>query len=329
MIKILLPACFLAILFASYSAYSEQCPAINCDCSSLSTESWATACSAHEKRIKKACSANANVPKDYCALHGPAAKPLALALSLRPLDKSGGDSVEKVDEKIAAVYWAIYADTDEAREAFDEGRYARSMQIFKLVDTNIAQLFNLQRQAEVFLKSDGSAEALKKAWRKYGEDSNDYAKKINTLGVDIADKIAAATSAKEKKIYSVLSQMALRMAGEGYEHAGYALGLAGRHKGSAKSWQAAADISERLIAINQAEGVKEAGVKYTKLQAATRLHRASYHWLLNEDHGDVIKQLEKAQAFVDKTTVENIAPVIAAEKVVAKESGFLSRFSGN
>ncbi len=334
MIKVSLSACVLAILFMPIAAFAEQCPAINCDCTSLSNASWANACTEHEKRIKKACVANANVPKDYCALHGPSAKPLALALSLAPLAKNAGvakdgvTDVAKVDEKIAAVYWAIYADTDEAKEAFDEGRFARTMQIFKLVDTNIAQLFNLQRQAAVLLQNDGNAEALPKAWRKYGEDSNDYAKKIRKFGVEIADKIDDATSAKEKKIYSVLSQMALRMAGEGYEHAAYALGMAGAHKASAKSWQAAAGISERLIAINQAAGVKESGVKFTKLQVAARLHRASYHWLLDEDRGDAIKQLEKAQAFVDQATVENIAAVIAAEKVIEKEESFLSRFSG-
>ncbi len=271
--------------------------------------------------------ANANVPKDYCALHGPAAKPLALALTFDPLTNNGGDSVEKIDEKIAAVYWAIYADSDEARESFDAESYARTMQILNLVDTNIAQLFNLQRQADALLSQGGDVAALAKAWRKYGEDSHKYAKKLAKFGADIAKKIEGASSAKQRKIYTVLSQKTLRMAGKGFEHAGYALGVAGRHKPSAKSWQQAAGISERLLAIDEAAGVKARGIKFTQLQAAARLHRASYHWLLNEDFDDSIEQLENAQAFVDKTTVENIAPVIAAEKEAEKERGFLSRLS--
>ncbi|MFL0799927.1 MAG: hypothetical protein K6L80_05725 [Agarilytica sp.] len=322
MIKIVfIPFLLLIILGVSSAHSAKNCPAINCDCSSILNENWIKACATHEERIKKACVANSNTPKDYCSVHGPNARPLPLAIEFSEFNLDPSTDVDVLNEKVASLYWAIHADSLEAKEAFEEKSYARSMQILKLIDSNIDNLFEMQQKVSfVYLSRDDAGKAAG-YWKKYAGDTNKYAKKIQALGMSIYDQYPSATSKKEKKIFGVLSQKALRMAGKGYEHSGYAGGQAEQHKKAARAWKSAAEIAGTLTEMNRALGAKAGAIKFSEFQAAARLHRASYHWMLNESTKTSVEVLNASKNLVDDDSQKDIENLMDSESKRAEEEG--------
>eukprot|EP01026_Neomeris_dumetosa_P056914 TRINITY_DN52178_c0_g1_i8.p1 TRINITY_DN52178_c0_g1~~TRINITY_DN52178_c0_g1_i8.p1 ORF type:complete len:214 (+),score=7.64 TRINITY_DN52178_c0_g1_i8:463-1104(+) len=190
---------FFGILGFAHAA--EQCPAINCDCDSLSNENWVNVCKNHEARIKKECVGNSNTPKDYCSIHGLNAKPLPLAIEFSEFQLDESTDIDALNEKIASLYWAIYADTESAIKAFDKASYAKTLQILKLIDSNIDNLFEHQQKVEATYVARQSEKKSKGAWKKYSTDSMKFAKSLEDLGTQIATKIESAASAKDKKIF--------------------------------------------------------------------------------------------------------------------------------
>jgi len=302
---------FLMLFGLSIQAMSaEQCPAINCDCAALPNPTWVEVCEQHENRIKKACVDNANTPRDYCLVHGLNAKPLPLAIELNEFTSSEFDYVDDFDEKISALYWAIHADTGEATEAFENKKYPRVMQILKVTEANLDNIFNMQQNVEAIMVSKNRSSRIRGAWKDYSPKTEKYAQELEVLGRKISEKIPTATTPKEKKIFTVLSKKALRMAGKGYEHAGYAQGRALRHKNAANNWKVAASISVFLAELDKSAGGKRSNAQFAEFQSAARLHRASYHWLLDNKASKATDTLRESQLFVNREEQKNLEVLV-------------------
>lgn len=317
-------------LFLSSTAVNaaEQCPAINCDCSALSSESWVKTCEQHETRIKKACVANGNTPKDYCAVHGPKARPLPLSLELSEYQLDDSVKVSSVTEQRDSAAWAATSDVDAVIQAFDQKSYARVLKILKLIDGNTDKAFQLQLQVASLLDGEDEVRAHNNSWKKYSKAVKPTTEKLEAFGKRVSSKISAAGSAKEKKIYSVLSQKALRVAGKNYEHIGYGDGLSGRDSGAAKSWSKAAKIASSLAEINKSVGGKAEAIKFAEFQAAARLHRASFHWLKNESIGNSVAALKDSQGYLEHDAQKDVDSLITTEEEKKKESGLGGILSG-
>lgn len=327
MIKLFFSSFILFLLFGIHSALAaEQCPAINCDCSTLPNQNWVSTCLAHEARIKSACVANSNTPKDYCSIHGLNARPLALAIKFSEFELSASTDVAELNDKISSLYWTITNDTEKAKEDFDRKRYSRSLQILKLVDSNIDNLFQMQQQLESVFVARESRRKASSAWKRYAKKTSEYSAKLQEVGVGMYAQLASAQSNKEKKIFSILAQKTLRMAGKSFELSGYAFGKSNQHKMAARKWHSAADVATELAKINKALGAKKNNIRYAEFQAAARLHRASYHWIVNKNTEYSMGVLKDSQAYLEHDAQKNLDVLIKSEIEREEEGGgILSR----
>lgn len=305
----------LSVGLTTLARGAEVCPAINCDCSSLPDEQWVKVCAQHESRIKKSCAANANTPKDYCLVHGVNAKPLPLAIQFSEFSVDRKTDTSGIEEKIRALYWAIKTDTTAAGGAILTESYPRALQILKLIDSNIDNLFEQQQQLSAVFIADKKEKKVRGSWKEHATGTHEFSTALVKLGTDIAAKTKTAASAKEKKIFNLLSQKTLRMAGKGLEHSAFAYGQAEKHQDSAKAWKSSADVAVQLSDISKTTGGSINNIKFAEFQAAARLHRASYHWLLDNDLKDSQQGLRESQLFVDREgqkTLENLVEDLEA-----------------
>lgn len=292
----------------TFSAYgAEQCPDINCDCASLPSNEWVLVCANYEAHIKKECVANANTPKSYCSIHGLNAKPLPLSIQMNEPVPATEDDYKALNKTIASLYWAIYTDIGEAKEAFDLGEFSKTMQILKLIDNNIANLFVKQREVDAYWLAQNNTKRITKSWNNYSTDTLAFADKLYALSKTLTVKLNSATEKKEQQIFSVLSIQTLRMAGTSYEQSGYAFGRANDHDKAAKTWQKASGLSVELAAIARNRNASTSGVMFNEFQASARLQRASYHRLRGNEKDDAKKLLSESQAFANKLLRESQA----------------------
>ncbi len=293
---------FVVILFcvADSAFAAEQCPAIDCDCDSLPNSQWLEVCKQHEIRIKRQCVANSNTPRDYCSIHGLNAKPLPLAIKFNEFHVDETVDVDTLKAKVSALYWEVKSNAEEAKESFDNGDFPRTMQILKLTDPLLDSLFGHQQKVEAAYLARVQDNIISTTWKDYSDSTLEHARFLDDFGVEIASRIGSAGSAREKKIYSVLAKKSLRLAGKAYEHSGFASARAGKEKKSAEVWKMASGVSARISGINKLVGAKKEVIKYSELQTAARLHRASYHYLMANQRDESTKWLKRSQMFVNR-----------------------------
>jgi len=307
---------FFIVLFplgiAAASDAAKHCPAINCDCDSLPNEHWLQACKQHEARIKQRCVENADTPQDYCSIHGLDAKPLPLSIEFNEYQVDSSVDPGTLVDKVVSLQSAIYAYMNEAKESYSEGNFARSMQILKLIDSNIDSHFEYQQKVEASYVAQIQDKKVKGAWKRYSVDTLKYAMVLEKFGVKLASRIEGAATAKEKKIHTVLAKKSLRMAGKSYEHCGFAFGHWGRNEKAADAWNRASSVSVQLTGINKLTGAKKEAVKFSEFQAAARLHRASYHHLLNDNIKGSTRELKESQMFLNREEHKSIDNLVNA-----------------
>lgn len=332
--KSILKNALLAMLFVPVSSWvsaAEQCPQIDCDCSSLPTEKWTQVCQQYETIIKAECVANANTPKSYCSIHGENATPVALSLSLSKtfnpfdVDKTTEDTLE---DKIKMASWSLEADLGTAKKMLEKKQYSRTMQILKLIDSNADKLFDDTEQLEYAIRlrqrgdEDDKQRDVEKAWGAYAEKlakvSIMYDKFARALEVDLK----LADSEKQKKIYSVFTTHMYRVAGKTYEQAGYAFGKAKQHESAANQWRVAADLSSHMAEFNEEAGADASSIQYNQLQAAARLQRASYHRMMQGDAQEFANELLKeSQIYVNREEQKRLQILIETRDEMVATGG--------
>lgn len=306
------------------SASLKQCPAINCDCGSIEGEKWKIACQRHEARIKRACVDNGNTPKDYCSVHGLAAKPLPLSIEFSEFRLGRNVDVKGLADKKDSLLWLITSDTEAAAETFKNGNYPRTLQILKLVESNIDSLFEQQQKLEsAYLALDEQGRAAS-TWKKSANGTLKNAEKLLALGTSMANRIPVTPQQKQKKIFTMLSKKVIRLSGLSFEHAGYAYGRAERQGSAAKAWGLAANASEKLLAIDRSLGLEKSVMKFNELQAAARMHRMSYHFMLDEELENATDALKASQVFVNREEQQFIGDLVNALEISDEDEGVLS-----
>ena len=284
----------LLILISGNAFAQNACEQISCDCEALPSDSWQASCAAREDQLKNLCQSHRSPkPNEFCALHGPLATAVPISISVEP-----GNALEKIQivkhsHKLAAVYWSIHHDLEKLQTHFSAGNIEKSESAFGMIDNNVGNLFALQKDvAASYVAIDNKPEA-EQSWRHYAEDSE----KVGELLFDYGKAMFNATNSMEngsKKIRS--QQLALNMlgvAGKVYEQSGYAYAQGIRHRAASEAWKAAANISVVAAEKKQNSFDYIGNPERDQRQAAMRLHRASYYWVVasgsTEEHDIAVK----------------------------------------
>lgn len=303
---------------------TEHCPAINCDCNSLPNLQWAEVCVAHEDFIKQACVENGNTPRDYCLVHGLNGRPLPLTIGFSEYEVDASTDVKQLNERISRLSLNLRTSMTEAKEDLVEKKYKRTLQILKLQDSNIDNIFQFQQQIDAFYIAGDKTKKMKKAWKRYSEDAQSYAEGFFNFGLELHAKSEAAATDKEKAIYGVLARKALRMAGKGYEQAGFAFARSEQHKKAAQAWKTSSNVANNLIEINKLNEKEFKNIKFIEFQVAARLHRSSLHWLLNGNIEKSIADLKESQLYVDRDGQQNLEALVNNIEEDLQEDGILT-----
>ncbi|WP_086931286.1 hypothetical protein [Agarilytica rhodophyticola] len=306
------------------SQSSEQCPAINCDCNSLPNVQWALVCNAHEDFIKNACVENGNTPKDYCLVHGLDGRPLPLTIKFSEFEVDDSINVKELDERIDRLVLNIQAGINEAREDVAEKKYKRTLQILKLQDSNIDNIFQLQQQIDAYYIAINKAKKMRRSWKKYSESAELYAAGFRDLGMDLSANIEQSQTDKERAIFSLLSRKALRIAGKGFEHSGHAYAKFNQHSKAAEAWKISSDVATSLIEINKLNTNEYKNIEFIEFQAASRLHRSSLHWLIDGNIEKSIADLRESQLFVNRDGQQNLESLVSNIEEDLQEDGILT-----
>ncbi len=294
---------------ASNSHGVEQCPAVDCDCSSIPNGQWAEVCLQHQALMKSECVANANTPKDYCLIHGPAAKPLPLAIEFSELVLDDVDA-EVLKGDVKNRFDVIDTAVQIGAALLARHDYGAAWKVLKSAEAKIEALFEQQRKVEAVMVASGKDKKMRESWRGFSKEALKVARQLDEMGKSLIADIGLSKDKKKKKMLAVLSQRMLRIAGRKYEHSAYALARGGRHKQAAKIWEAAADASVRIASVRIALSGSGNSAKYAEYQAAARLQRASYHWLLSEDEDASNKSLKESQKYVGRRDQKSLAKLL-------------------
>ena len=275
----------------------ELCPLVNCDCQAISLPAWQERCLSAEQTAKAACVANNGQPKQYCGLQGPKAKPVALSTTHQQVQATTLKTLKLHKRQVVMLMWSIKDDLDNVRYREERQFFGDALQVHKLLDQNIKRLYATQRNAaegERLRKGDYEAADL---WRDYREEIVDVVAQFEAYGEVLWGKFEAATAAKEKKAYRLLSMRILRSASQLSEHLAFAYVGEGDVKASALAWQQSARMAQNLLSKEQQSVGNNKHIAYYRYQTAGRWNRASYYWMEAKDEpriGEAVKQAELA-----------------------------------
>ena len=279
-------------------SHADVCELIDCDCSAIPHESLAASCLAQQSALKTSCGQSKAV-EGYCSVHGPEALPLALAVR-KPAALTGEVDADAENRKIASLYWSLRQDVNFSEDAYKTQSFAAAQNILKIVSRNLDALLDSQHRA--VSAAGNNTDSGKTLWAGYAQDSASLGDHFDKYAGKIASSYNASGQSADQHIELVRKMHIL--AGICYELAGYSAGNAGKHGAAALSWKSASDVSSRQLRLGPDAS---AGGTAIREQAAARLHRASYHWLMDDSKGDAEALLLLAQEYVsNKTLVDEI-----------------------
>ncbi len=289
---------FIALVvmgFSSTAFSAEQCSSISCDCASLPTKSWVETCKNQEARLVANCVKNTSAELGFCSLHGPLANRLPLSLEIEEKQALALEEVPKLNNKVAALYWAIIKDF----ESFESRVKALDLDAAKakldIVSNNVDTLFGIQQQVSASLLADKKESLAQLAWRDYSADTLSFGSDFFIRGESILNNYDEITVARVREQYRDLGVQVMELSGKVYEQVGYAYANGMRHKHAAQAWKNAASASTLVMAHN----ADRDSAHFKRFQSAARLHRASYHWVLGTGRGGAEESLAESQKFMD------------------------------
>ncbi|WP_185236244.1 hypothetical protein [Teredinibacter franksiae] len=300
----------LSIAVLSHAQSSSVCPAVNCDCGSLQNQAWQELCITHETKIKKKCAANSNTPIDFCSVHGPSAKPLPFTLKYTDIQMLPQESIKASDQLIMESYSQIDADLKHIKSRVDNLYFKESIALIKALEGKIEGLFSSQRQVTASWAANDSDGKAVGAWRRYAENTEKLAEAEYAFGKALWEQYQKADS-NLKKAYRVVGFKVLRMAGESYEMAGLSYSGGEKNKSAAEAWISGAEVAKSILEAKKESDANASHVDFYQYQAASRLHRAGYHWALANKEKDALEALTAAQ---------EIAPEAELEALIASET---------
>lgn len=282
------PVFLFAMLMPGLSMANE-CTRIDCDCAALPDAKWRTECQSRENEVRKECVENGGRPASYCSLHGPRAYPVAI--SLKPddrtstIDLSGVDS-ESLKKQIHTQQWSLQDSLAALKSKEAVGNYGEAIQLSNLFERDSDRLYQLmKKQLVTFVGQNRTAVAQR--------DAETYGKTVTGIALTIADYSRslwdAATVNQDSRTQKALRAMSLKLArlsASIFEQGADLYGQVGMNKESAEAWQKSAAVARELISRESATENKKQHVQFYQAQAASRLHRATYYWLLTDEYQD-------------------------------------------
>lgn len=277
---------------------ADSCPAIQCDCSSLTGERWQALCQAREQKIKAECASAGGVPQSYCGVHGPNGKPLALSIHFAEPSEAAQDAehVKTLNRQIGTQLWSLRHDLKIIQTRHEEGQFNQAIQVARLLERNVETLFAQQRSALQGAQAfSGGSEHVKMA-RTYREDSLNFANDLDTFAQALwQDFERPSTEQRVRAANKVLGFRLGRLVAQTLEQAAYLSSTTEDHPETAKTWQRAAGVAERLVDWQLASDNQQEHKEFYREQAAARWHRATYYWLKANDGQRAVASTQSAQ----------------------------------
>ncbi len=277
---ILLGLCCCAV---SVMAQEPACPAVDCDCEAIQDPKWQSVCQTHERAIKQECVAHNNEPQNYCRMHGPLAKPVAISVLNENLPQivegASQASVESKIEQMQTSEWSVEQDLVALEQYQAKAEYIKAYKTSKVLAVNSERLFHLQRAVVKGLaelgqpeRKEGYATAAFDEWQSVAKRSQVVADAILVAANQMED---ASESTKHRKIGQRLTRLSATL----LEYSGHVMAEAQLPTMAATAWQNAASVSEQLVTRAISDNDPEKFVEYYREQASARWHRATYYWL--------------------------------------------------
>lgn len=288
----------VGLLATPMLAQADSCPAIQCDCGSLTEGRWQALCQARERTIKAECAEAGGVPQSYCGVHGPNGQPLALSVNLadQPEAAEDADQVKALNRQIGTQLWSLRHDLNIIQTRHEEGQFNQAVQVARLLERNVETLFAQQRSAlqgaETF---SGRSEHVKLA-RSYREDSLNFANDLDAFAQMLWQNFEqAGTDQRVATANKVLSFRLSRLVAQTLEQAAYLSAATGDYSETAKIWQRSAGVAERLVDWQLASDNQQEHKEFYRQQASARWHRATYYWLKGNDAQRAVASTQSAQ----------------------------------
>ncbi len=319
---------FRKIVFLLAGIYSctafavDQCSNISCDCQSLPSQSWINACQNQEARIIAECVKNKKQTLGYCSLHGPTANRLPLELDIEAIrvDVVDIESVPKINNKVAVLYWAIIKDFDAFESHLKRSNYSEAEKKLDTIVLNVDTLFSLQVKATRSFAAAKRESLAQMAWRDYSADTLSFGSDFYIRAESILNTYDDLLETTTKDRYRDMGLRLMALSGKVYEQVGHAYAGGMRHKHAAKAWKNAANASALVMAHTTTDASQ---VGFYRFQSAARLHRASYHWVIGSGRGSAEDSLAESQKFMDDDS--SISGLVEEEKQINASKPFWSR----
>lgn len=296
--KAILWAGLVALLATPMLVQADSCPAIQCDCGSLTSERWQALCQAREQNIKAECAEAGGIPQSYCGVHGPKGKPLALSINVvEPPDAAeDAEQVQTLNRQIGTQLWSLRHDLNIIKTRHEEGQFNQAVQVARLLERNVETLFAQQRSALLGAEAfSGGSEHIKLA-RTYREDSLSFAGDLDTFAQALWQEFEQAGNEQRVRLANkVLSFRLSRLVAQTLEQAAYLSSASKDHSETARIWQRSAGVAERLVDWQMASDNQQEHKEFYREQAAARWHRATYYWLQSNDAERAVASTQSAQ----------------------------------
>lgn len=276
----------------------DSCPAIQCDCESVSEQRWQALCQSREQAIKAECAQAGGVPQSYCRVHGPNGKPLALSIHFaeEPAAVADAEQIKTLNRQIGTQLWSLRHDLNIIQTRQKEGQYNQAVQVARVLERNVETLFNQQRSALQGAQAHiGRSEQTKLA-RSYREDSINFANDLDAFVETLwRDFEHPDTESRARAASKVLSFRLGRLVAQTLEQAAYLSEQTEDHSATAKTWQRAATVAERLVDWQLASDNQREHKEFYREQASARWHRATFYWLQGNDAQRALASTQSAQ----------------------------------
>ncbi|MBX2859099.1 MAG: hypothetical protein KTR17_10580 [Cellvibrionaceae bacterium] len=287
-------ACFA---FPIGAVAADNCPAVDCDCASLPKEHWRSVCYKEESQLKRQCIANSSQPLGYCLVHGPAAKPLPLAVEMTEVSVLPESKLEQAQENSRQVYWSLRSDFDMFEDFIRIEAYKEAKVVFDVFGKNLDALFSNQRQLTKSFASLNKERKARNLWYGYAGKSISMAESLRKLGLKLLKKRNADNDSSRERALGILALKALRSSSKAFEMAAQSYTSAGADKKAAFVWRDASAVSLAILKYKRAEGAPDSHLNYYSNQVAVRLFRTGYHWQLVERPDDAFNALRDSRNY--------------------------------
>jgi len=276
----------ILLLSSSVSAGSLMCEQINCDCASISDNTWRLQCHQNEIHVIKNCNAGISTADNVCALGGVNALPSGLSkeLFIRALPpRQNKRSIEGVVRSFEQQARLILEEQVVLHTLVELNMYGAAVDAFNRQHQAISQSYALYLSALADMKEQkhhSDADRLGRMWH------NHYANLPAQMVEDANDlwaKMDQQTNNDVKMSQKMMSQMLLRGAGNILEYSADVHMTLGEPQAALALWLKSAELTSQLVANKIEAGDRLSHIEFYQRREASRWQKASVVALRSND----------------------------------------------